>query len=130
MRHSLGTMRTFKTKNFTVIADAFEEDSPDFSWDKTGDTLKAVESGKYLCFTARVRVLLHGREIGVDYLGNCIYESLEKFMDHKECGKQNRQWAKQEKEGRCGSYFKDMIHAAITEARKELKESQSIKVRA
>ncbi len=130
MAYTLGTIRTFKTKNFTIIIDAIEEDSPDFSWDATGEVLEKVERGDYLCFTARVRVLLHGREIGVDYLGNCIYESFDKFMDHWECGKQNRTWAKQGKKGRCRSYFKDMIHAAITEARKELKEAQTVKVRA
>lgn len=130
MSYTLGTMRTFKTKNFTVIADAIEEDSPDFSFDDTGETFKKVESGEWLCFTARVRVLFHGREIVTDYLGNCIYESLEKFMDHKECGKQNRDYAAQGKEGRCGSYFSDMIHRAIAEARKGLKEAQAITVRA
>ncbi len=130
MTYTLGTMRTFKTKHFTVIADAIEEDSPDFSWDDTGETREKVESGEWLCFVARVRVLLHGREIGTDYLGNCIYESLDKFMDHKACGKQNREWAKQGKQGRCGSYFKDMIHSAIAEARTELRTIQSVKVRA
>ncbi len=130
MSYSLGTMRTFKTKNFTVIADAIEEESPDFSWDDTGEVQEKVENGDYLCFIARVRVLLHGREIGVDYLGNCIYSSLEDFMDHKECGKQNKEYAAQGKEGRCGSYFSDMIHEAITEARKTLKEEKTIRVRA
>lgn len=130
MRHTLGTMRTFKTKHFTVIADAIEDDCLDFSWDDTGETQEKVNSGEYLCFTARVRVLLHGREIGADYLSNCIHESLDKFMDHKECGKQNREYAAQGKEGRCGSYFSDMIRAAIAEARKELKNYQSVHVRA
>lgn len=130
MRHTLGTMRTFNTKHFTVIADAIEEDSPDFSFDETGETQDKVNSGEWLCFTARVRVLLHGREVGADYLGNCIYASFDKFMDHKECGKQNREWATQGKEGRCGSYFSDMIHEAIAEARKELKACQSVHVRA
>lgn len=130
MHNTLGTMRTFKTKNFAVIVDAIEEDSPDFSFDDTGETAEKVESGEWRCFTARVRVLLHGREIGSDYLGNCIYESLDTFMDHKECGKQNRDYAAQGKEGRCGSYFSDMIHNAIAEARTELKETQAITVRA
>lgn len=130
MAYILGTMRTFRTKHFTVIADAMEEDFPDFSWDDTGETREKVESGEWLCFVARVRVLLHGREIGTDYLGNCIYESLDKFMDHKECGKQNREWAKQGKQGRCGSYFSDMIHHAIAEARKELQAVHSVRVRA
>lgn len=130
MRYALGTLRTFKTKNFTVIIDALEEDSPDFSFDDTGEVLEKVDSGEYICFCARVRVLLHDREIGTDYLGNCIYSSLNEFMDHRECGKQNRASELEGKDGRCGSYFSDMISEAIHEARKTLKEEQSIRVRA
>ena len=130
MRYTLGIIRTFKTKNFTVVVDALEEYSPDFSFDDTGEVLEKVNSGEYICFCARVRVLLHGREIGTDYLGNCIYRSLNEFMNHRECGKQNRAYELEGKEGRCGSYFSDMISEAIHEARKTLKEAQSIKVRA
>jgi len=127
--YTLGTMRTFKTKNFTVIADAIEENDPDFSFDDTGETQDKVNSGEWMCFTARVRVLLHGREMSADYLGNCIYASLGAFMDHKECGKQNKEYAAQGKEGRCRSYFSDMIHTAIASARKTLKEEKTIKIR-
>ena len=128
--YTLGTMRIFKTQNFTVIADAVKETSPDFSWDETGEILTKVDNGEYLCFTARVRVLLHDREVGTDYLGNCIYASLDAFMDHRACGKQNREYAAQGKEGRCGSYFSDMIHSAIAEARKTLTGERQIRVRA
>jgi len=90
MSHTIGLMREFKTKNFRVVADAIEEDSLDLSWDDTGETRKGLESGKFIAFVARVRVFFQGKEVGTDYLGNCIYESLEKFMDHRECGEQNR----------------------------------------
>ena len=117
---TIGTMREFTTKNFRVIADAIEDDHIDLSFDDTGDIAKGLDSGKFISFCARVRVFFHGREIGSEYLGSCIYKSLNDFMDHKECGKQNRKWAKQGKEGRCGSYFHDMIREAIGEARKTL----------
>lgn len=129
IRYELGTMRTFTTQNFMVIADAIEEDSPDFSFDETGETQRKVCTGELLCFAARVRVLFHGHEIGSDYLGNCIYRSLDEFMDHKECGKQNREWKAQGKHGRCGSYFHDMIREAIASARKELRKFNTVKVR-
>jgi hypothetical protein len=127
--HTLGTIRKFKTKNFTVIADALEDNCPDFSFDDTDETRRQVEDGTLTCFTARVRVLLHGREIGTDYLGNCIYRSIAEFMDHRACGKQNRDWAEQGQNARCGSYFSDMIHAAIAEARTYLAECRAIPVR-
>lgn len=127
--HKLGTIRTFKTKNFQVIAEALEENDLDLSFDDTGETQQNIESGKWVAFCARVRVLLHGREIGVDYLGNCIYDSIDSFMDHKECGKQNREYEAQGKDGRCGSYFTDMIHEAIREARKTLREEQGLYIR-
>lgn len=129
MNATLGTMREFKTKHFTIIADAVEEIFPDLSWDDTGETERNINTGKWLCFTARVRVFFNGTEVGADYLGNCVYASFEDFMDHKECGKQNREWAAQGKAGRCGSYFADMIHEAIARARTELKKMQSIHIR-
>jgi hypothetical protein len=116
-----GTMREFHTKQFTVIADAIEETDMDLSWDEDGSVARDIDSGKLSCFVARVRVFLGGREVGSDYLGNCVYQSVEDFMDHQECGKQNRQYAQAGETGRCGSYFSDMIHAAIAEARKTLK---------
>jgi hypothetical protein len=51
-------------------------------------------------------------------------------MDHRACGKQNRKWAKQGKEGRCGSYFSDMIGEAIAEARKTRKKMDISPLRA
>ena len=130
MRHRIGTIREFNTRNFTVIVDAIEEDSPDFSFDETGEVSTKVESGEWICFCARARVLIHGREIGTDYLGNRIYENVEDFEDHRECGKQNRSYELEGTARRCGSYFSDMIHEAISRARKTLKKEQSIKVRA
>ena len=76
-----------------------------------------------------MRVWFKGQCVGTDYLGGCIYRSLAEFMDHKECGKANKEYESKGEAGRCGSYFKDMIHEAIKEARATIKETQAVYVR-
>lgn len=137
MSHKIGTMREFKTKNFRVMCDAIEEDNLDLSFDEDGSTLKGLQSGDLMAFVARVRVFFNGAEVGSNYLGGCIYKSLEDFMDHKECGAQNRKYARQERRrglpdgklGRCGSYFSGMITEAIAEARKTILAQQAVYIR-
>lgn len=124
MNSTMGTMRTFKTAQFTVVCTAEEEDSLDLSWDDDGSVAKGLDRGTLIAFCATVKVYWKGREVGSDYLGGCIYKSFDDFMDHRACGKQNREFEKQGVEGRCGSYFKDMIHEAIDEARKTLKNDR------
>ena len=128
MYHQGETIREFRTKNFQVIAQAFPEDGP-VDVDDDGETQQAVDEGTYVHFRVRVCVLYKGNVLGEDHLGGCIYESIKDFMDHKECGKQNREWSEQGKEGRCGSYFTDMIHAAVAEARKTLADYRNVYVR-
>jgi hypothetical protein len=53
-------------------------------------------TGDLIAFCARVRVFLNGQEVGADYLGNCVYKTLDTFQDHRECGLQNRRRLKQE----------------------------------
>jgi len=100
----IGTIREFKTKNFHVVVDAVEECDLDLSWDEDGQTREGLENGTLIAFCARARVFLRGKEIASDYLGGCIYKSLEDFADHKECGKQNRATLK--REGRFQIYRK------------------------
>jgi len=100
----IGTIREFKTKNFHVVVDAVEEFDLDLSWDEDGSTREGLENGTLIAFCARARVFLRGKEIASDYLGGCIYKSLEDFADHKECGKQNRETIK--REGRFQIYRK------------------------
>lgn len=126
---AIGTIRTFHTKQFRVVVDAVEEDDLDLSFDATGEVLEKLESGEYVAFCARARIFLAGSELASDYLGGCIYRSLEEFANHRECGKQNREYAAKGDNGRCGSYFSDMVHTVITEARKEIKRLQAVKVR-
>ena len=122
------TIREFKTKNFRVIAQAFPEDEP-VDVDDDGETQQAVDKGIYVHFRVEVRVLYKGNVLGTDHLGGCIYESIADFMDHKECGEQNRKWAEQGESARCGSYFTDMINIAIAEARKTLADYRNVYVR-
>jgi hypothetical protein len=112
-------MREFTTRNYTVRVSAEEEWDLDLSFDETGRVLKQLERGDLIAFVAHVEVIHKptGMVIGEDYLGGCIYKNFDDFMDHRACGKQNRKWAKQGKEGRCGSYFAQMIGDAIAEAR-------------
>lgn len=92
----------FKTARFSVVCDiAPENDSP---WDHFYDdpeTAAAISEGKIDWFTARVRVLFDGRDIGSDYLGACAYENASDFIG--------------------GGYFRDMVRLAIADARELLR---------
>lgn len=101
-----------ETANFVVEYDVAPEDDLDISWDDDGEVQAGLDSGKYVAFQARVRVRLKsGGTIGVDYLGNCIYESAKDFI-------------------KGSGYFLDMLATACAEARKSLLVTKSIKVRA
>lgn len=128
--NTLGTIRKFKTANFTVIVDAIEEISPDLSWDEDGSQQEGIESGKYILFCARARVFYNGLELASDYLGNCIYESLTRFQDHKECAAYTRKLRAEGSNAICGSYFSDMVKTVCTDARTEFNKLQSVKLRA
>jgi len=129
MTQSLGTIREFKTRNFKVIVDAIPEDDPDLSFDDTGEVARKLDNGTFIAFVARARVFLQGHQVGSDYLGGCIYQSLNAFQDHRECGKRNRKLERQGKSGRCGSYFHDMIQEACAEARNTVAKMASVRVR-
>lgn len=122
-------IRTFKAGRFTVTVDAMEDDSLDLSFDETGEVAEKIESGEYVAFCVRARVLLDGNEIASDYLGNCIYSSFAEFEDHRECGAQTRKLRSEGSSATVGSYFSDMVHNVITEARQAVRQMQSIKVR-
>ena len=131
--YTLGTMRTFRTKNFVVKVTAEEELDLDLSWDEDGSIAEGLRSGQYVAFCAKAAVYFQGEEIARDYLGGCIYKDFDDFMDHRACGKQNREYAARGEVGRCGSYFHDMIREVCKEAREEIKARReafnAIKVR-
>lgn len=120
---TLGTIRTFRTANFRVIVDAIACDSLDLSWDETGEVREKINNGELLAFDVRARVVHDDLgEIASDYLGGCIYESLEAFMDHKECAAQTRKLRAEGSNAVVGSYFSDMVRNVCRDARKRLAE--------
>jgi hypothetical protein len=80
---------------------------PDLSW-ADEEILDKLDRGIYVNVSFAVRVLYHGREVGRDYLSNSVYENVASFRDH--IGSR----------GKWSSYFTDMVHTAIREARAEL----------
>jgi hypothetical protein len=129
--HKLGTIREFRTEHYRVVVEALEEFDVDLSFDDDGSVSKDLDNGNLIVFCAHAYVehMPTGKVIGEDYLGNCIYKSFDDFVDHRECGKQNRKWAKQGKDGCCGSYFSQMISEAIGEAREHAKELSKLQLR-
>lgn len=118
--HHWQTMWTFRTAQFLVEWAITDEPDPDLSFDETGETLEKCQSGEWQCFLSRMRVVHTptGQTIGEDFLGNSIYADPAEFRDH--IG--NR--------GRYGSYFRDMVSAAIDEARGTVQRMQSIPLHA
>lgn len=125
----IGTIREFRTKNLRIVVDACVENDLDLSWDDTGETREGLESGKYIAFVARARAFYNGFEVASDYLGGCIYESLDAFMDHRQCAVETRRLSKQGSNAVCGSYFSDMVSNVCEQARKELCNLKSVRVR-
>lgn len=112
----------FRTKNFLVTFTAEPEFSPDFSWDETGETQAKVASGEWQSFCAKVAVHFRGCEIGADYLGDCVYETPETFINHRGLARKSRE------DGRnYGSYFSDMVKEAIREARQHFSQLPKIR---
>jgi hypothetical protein len=111
---TLSNIWTFKTANFTISVDAMEDYDIDLSFDKTGEILEQLEAGQLAGFAVRVTVRdnITGEELASDYLGGCIYESHESFMNHRGIKKQPN----------AGSYFSDMVRTVCSEARTTIRE--------
>lgn len=129
-RDLIGIIRKFRTAQFTVIVDALYDYDTDLSFDESGEVLEKLQSGEYVAFCARARVI-HDTlgEVGADYLGGCIYADIAEFQDHRQCAKQTRELRASGSNAVCGSYFADMISTAIKEARATIAGAQSIRVR-
>jgi hypothetical protein len=128
--HTLGTIYTFKTKNFLVRVTAEEEDSLDLSWDEDGRVRAGLASGELIAFCVHAQVFWRGHLVGEDYLGECIYESIEAFRDHLGIREYSRQEsAKLGRDVCAGSYFSDMIRTCVTEARKTLASMRGARLR-
>lgn len=114
----MDTVWTFNTCNFRVTLECESERDQDLSW-ADDETLEKLESGEWQNLTFKVAIYDRntGAEIASDYLGNSIYANPADFRDHRACGRANRERAAAGQAGRCGSYFTDMVHNAVAEAR-------------
>jgi len=122
---TLDTIRTFKTKHFTLTVKAVEDFDLDLSWDDDGSVRAALESGEFQSFGVVATLYADGHEIAEDSLWGCIYESPAEFMDHVGIK------AKARADGlNYGSYFSGMVRNVITEGRKELSSLAALTVRA
>lgn len=133
MTEHYNLLREFRTAQFRVIADWTEDSWNEYDEtdeadeaDETDETVRNLESGEWVCMLVRVRVL-HNRlgEIGVDYLGKCIYKTPKAFMDHRECGAMTRQLRAKGSNAICSSSFVNMIHEAISAARETIADMRS-----
>lgn len=96
----------FETRNLIIQVEAQEELDPDLSWDP--EIGPRIDDGEFVLFSAKASVIWNGNEIATDYLGNCIYRTIEEFRDHI--------GIKKDHPG-CGSYFSDMVREVLKEAR-------------
>lgn len=128
MNQTIETIRVFKTRNFTIRVVAEEDHDLDLSFDDTGSVREGLRSGRLCAFQVAVTVYCQGHEVGVDYLGGCIYESPKAFMDHVGIRHFSPSPGKIP-EGQCGSDFSGMVRSAIAEARKNVQKLKSIRVR-
>jgi hypothetical protein len=121
MEHIIGTIREFQLSNFTVVVDALEDFDVDLSFDEDGSIRRDLEAGNLVSFTARARVLdSDGRELASDYLGSCIYKTIDGFMNHRACGAQNRNRVK--REGRFQIYRKNRPYENILSSSDKLRK--------
>lgn len=106
----------FKTARFSISLDWEWEESPDLSWDDTGEVRAKLNNGEWGNYTFRVQILLDGREVASDYLGNSIYaDPREFYTEHLGVRARSRVSGQN-----FGCYFTDMVDRAIDEARKLL----------
>ncbi len=118
MRDFIGNIWMFKTARFAVTVSAAYDSDLDLSFDDTGEVRERLESGEFIGFWVKASVTLDGAEIACDTLGGCIYAEIAEFRDHLGRNAKGH-----------GSYFSDMVHEAVREARKAIARLQSIEMR-
>lgn len=129
------TVWMFETARFRVTLAI--EDSPDLydGDDKGGKIQRKIDSGEYRMFDSIVRVVDKetGAKLGADSLGASVYasRSVDEFWTaHWDSPARYRNTLRQKARKRviC-HYFPDMVRTACREARKALRELQTVKVR-
>lgn len=121
MSNTIQTIRQYKTENFLVTVKAVDDNGFYFDdyWDEdlVEEIQEKIDTGDLMVFgvVAKVYYLPTGTKLGEDSIWGCIYSSPDDFQDHKGSGKN-------------GSYFADIVRAAIRQARSNVKEiSNSLK---
>jgi succinate dehydrogenase/fumarate reductase-like Fe-S protein len=124
----------FNTARFRVTFTALPEElDPSDSFSDPAD-IEAVRTGDVAWFCAKVAVECDGHQIAADYLGACAYRTVEEFVTgHRDPDPLNRNSSIM-RAARGGNvvichYFPDMVRTAIAEARKNLADLQSVKLR-
>ena len=99
------TIKTEETQGFHIVCSvAYEDTHPrdlfDDSCHDIEEIVRKIDNGSYVWFMVRVEAFKNGILLGTDYLGGCLYESYQDFLDN--------------------AYYEDMVHQAIQEARANL----------
>jgi hypothetical protein len=98
-------IKTEDIKGFRIVLSAEPEDmDPRLCWfedQDIEDIRRKIDNGTYLWFVARVEAYRHGVLLASDYLGGCLYESFEDFLQE-------------------GGYYEDMVHNVTTAAQSTL----------
>lgn len=122
---------SFETARFCVALHIHEDPDMDLSWDEDGSAREGIESGKYVAFMAEIRVTLDGREVASDYLGGCIYNSVEElYTSHRDPDPMNRNCSiMRAASGNISicHYFPDMVREAIGQAREALSDVPTLR---
>lgn len=98
------TIHTESREGFDIVFSVTHEDAhprdlfEDFD---LPDVLDGIESGRFEWFIARVQAFKCGVELASDYLGGCLYDSAQKFVDSND-------------------YYADMVQNVIIDARKKI----------
>lgn len=103
---SYETIKTEDIRGFHIVFSAAPEDthprnSFDDSCHEIEDICRKIDNGTYVWFVARVQAYRHGVLLASDYLGGCLYDSFEDFMQE-------------------GGYYEDMVNTVISEAKQTL----------
>ena len=104
------TAWTFKTARLRVALELHDCDDLDLSWDDDGSVRDGLERGVFIAFDASVVVKLDGREVGRDWLGQCVYRSADDFRYG-------------------GGYFPDMVSEAVADARRNIAKLRDFPMR-
>ena len=132
---TLETLRTIRTKNFSLVVRAVVDPEPPGFLDPRDPedlkTLRQIDRGDLAHFGVVVVVCAQGIEVGTASLWDCNYTTPKEFDDHLGLAvrrraaqaEENSQAAAEAREPRrisYGSYFSDLVREALCEARERL----------